>query len=448
MLQGQCLPDRHTTNIHESWLSCTASPNPNPSNGTSHWIMYNLGSLTSLHQTTFWNLNHPDYLEAGLKKVLVEYSSNGTSWNSLGTFTMLQSEGSGFYTGVPGPNFDGISARYVLLTALENYGGECYGFSEFRIFTEDYDQNTKLDLNLKVCINEGELENVSGGLGFSGVYYGPGISDNGDDSFNFDPDIAGVGTHDLEYIYTGANGDEVLKDKIIVYDCDEEICPPCVGCDDTPQSTFDNIPIPNGVYHKQLITSNGHVNNNYDVDFRGAESVTLEPSFEVKAGAHFIAQIRECDVILGSNGGYEQGTTNWIVEQHDGAMTTFSVDTNNPFAESQSARIEIDNQSAGMSWWHLQFKQTGASLVQGQEYKVIFSARADQNREVRFYVGRDNSPWNGYANWDIDLTPNWQTFQFTFIPDEDNNGFVRLAAGLGENEAGSVFWIDNFELRQ
>ncbi len=448
ILQGQCFEDRHSTNIHESWLSCTKSPNPNNANGSSHWIMYNLGTNTNLYQTTFWNLNHPDHLESGVKKVLVEYSSNGVSWNSLGTFTLLQSKGSGFYEGVPGPDFEGVSARYVLLTALENYGGECYGFSEFRIFTEDYDQNTELDLNIQVCINEGILENLSGGLGLGGTYSGPGIIDHGDDKFTLDPDLAGVGSHYLEYSYNGPNGLEVLREPMVVYGCDRDICPPCVSCSDTPNSTFDNIPIPNGVYHKQFISSSGHVNNNYNVDFRGEESVTLEPSFEVKAGGYFVAQIRECDVILGSNGGYEDGMTNWTHEQHDGAIATRTIDTNEPYAENQSARVTIDNQSNGLGWWHVQFKQTGASLIQGQEYKVTFAAKSDQNREVHFFVGRDNSPYNSYESWDIVLSTNWKLYQFTFVPDEDNNGFVRLAVGLGENPTGSVFWFDNFELRQ
>ena len=448
LINGQCYQDRHSTNIHESWLSCTATPNPNPSNGTSHWIMYDLGSFKSLHQTTFWNLNHPDFIESGIKKVRIEHSTNGSSWTSLGDFSLLQAHASGFYEGTAGPSFNGVFTRYVLLTAIENYGGECYGFSELRIFTKDHNQNSELDLNIKTCINEGELLNIYGGLGLAGSYQGPGITDNGDDSFNFDPDVAGVGVHDIEYNYIGVNGFEVLKDKVTVYDCVEDICPPCVGCDDTAQSTFDNIPIPSGVYHKQLITSNGHVNNNYDVDFRGEESVTLEPSFEVKAGAQFVAQIRECDIVLGSNGGFEQGMINWTHEQHDGAVALRTIDANNPYAETQSARIEITTESNGQSWWHIQFKQTGASLIQGQEYKVTFAARSDQNREAHFFVGRDNSPYNGYESWDIALSENWKLYQFTFVPDEDNNGFVRLAVGLGENPVGSVFWIDNFELRQ
>lgn len=447
LLQSQCYENRHSTNIHESWLSCTASTNPNPANGSSHWIMYNLGQNTSLHQTTIWNLNHPDYLESGVKKFKVEYSQNGSTWTSLGNFTILQAEASGFYQGTPGPNFDGVNASYVLLTALENYGGECYGFSEFKIYTEDHTQKVNFNINMKVCINEGLLENVNSGLGKGGVFSGPGITDNGDESFNFDPDIAGVGTHNIKYEYNDG-GPQVLVDKAIVYDCVDEKCPPCSICDETDPTVFNSIPIPNGVYHEPTIDASGHVNNNYNVDLRGQQYVNLDPSFEVKLGADFIGQIRECDLYLGSNGGYEQGMTDWTHEQHDGAIATRVVDTNNPYAENQSARVTIDNQSNGLGWWHVQFKQTGASLVQGQEYKVTFAAKSDQNREVHFFVGRDNSPYNGYESWDIVLSTNWKLYQFTFVPDEDNNGFVRLAVGLGENPTGSVFWFDNFELRQ
>lgn len=448
LLDAQCFEDRHSTNIHESWMSCDISPNPNPSNGNSHWVMFDLGTQMTLHQSTIWNMNHPDYVESGVKKLLVQYSQNGTSWSTLGTYTILQSKSSGFYEGTPGPNFDGISARYVLLTATENYGGECFGFSEFRIFTEDHDQNSKLDLEIEVCINEGELINIDGGLGFGGIYSGPGVNDNGDGTFNFDPDVAFIGENILSYNYTDANGLVTLQDIIMVFDCDEGICPPCISCDETAQSTFDNNPIPNGVYHKQFITSEGHVNNNYNVDYRGAESVTLEPSFEVKVGANFVAQIRECDQIMGTNGDFESGINGWDLVQNSDLTANLTVDTNNPFDGNQSARLDIITGSSDPQWWNLQLIQTGASLIQGQEYKVTFAARADQNNSSYFYISRSNNPWNSYAYWDFTLTENWKQYQFTFIADEDNNGFVRITAGLGMSPAGSTVWIDNFTIRQ
>ena len=161
--------DRHSTSMQDAWLSCTASPNPNTARGSGHWIMYDFKDVYSLGEATFWNFNTPTRLnhymnmpwsynllqgalEDGLKDVVIDFSIDGIQWQEWGRFTIPKANGSGFYQGVPGPDFNGKIARYVLITARNNHGGTCYGLGEFRVKatpasvseTEDNDKSAVL----------------------------------------------------------------------------------------------------------------------------------------------------------------------------------------------------------------------------------------------------------------------------------------------------------------
>jgi Secretion system C-terminal sorting domain len=151
-LIGQAYPDRHSTSLSDGWISCNPSTNPNPLRGPNpnHWIMYNLGDLYSLQSSTIWNFNTPrrvnswnnetwnavtlpGRLEDGMKDVMIDISSDGISWREWGRFSLPKAPGSSFYQGVAGPDFSGKLARFVLITALNNHGGTCFGLGEFKI---------------------------------------------------------------------------------------------------------------------------------------------------------------------------------------------------------------------------------------------------------------------------------------------------------------------------
>ncbi len=137
-LIGQCYQDRHNTSIGASWLSCEKSPNPNALRGDSHWVQYDLGEVQKLGQARIWNINNPDYLDAGARQILIDYSNDGQNWEAWDElWEVEQGTSSGFYEGVPGPDFDGIQARYILLTILNSHGSDCAGFAEFKVEVKD-----------------------------------------------------------------------------------------------------------------------------------------------------------------------------------------------------------------------------------------------------------------------------------------------------------------------
>ena len=134
---AQCFLDRHNTTWYDGWISCTASLNPNPVRGESHWIMYNLNYPYELHQMHIWNLNSPDYWADGMQDIVIDISTDGVSWTEVGEFQIPMADATSTYEGIDLYDFAGTEAQYVLITGLSNHGGSCFGLSEIRIDVTD-----------------------------------------------------------------------------------------------------------------------------------------------------------------------------------------------------------------------------------------------------------------------------------------------------------------------
>ena len=76
---------------------------------------------------------------------------------------------------------------------------------------------------------------------------------------------------------------------------------------------------------------------------------------------------------------------------------------------------------------------------------MTFAAKADVAVDISATVSREISPFTNYAFKSIGLTTQWQQFSLNVVPDEDNNGFVRVSARLSDIPAGT-FWFDDFVL--
>jgi len=132
-LSAQQFPDRHSTDIADSWTSCTPTENPNKVREESHWIMYDFGNEYTLQGSTIWNVNGYEHTDKGAQDLVIDYSIDGQNWIELGYHTLEQAPASSYYVGEEGPNFNGVNARYVIITSLSNYGhATCHGLSEVR----------------------------------------------------------------------------------------------------------------------------------------------------------------------------------------------------------------------------------------------------------------------------------------------------------------------------
>lgn len=144
---SQCFPDRHNTSWFDGWISCEMKENPNEARDEGHWISYDFGKPYQLKELKVWNINDPDLLDYGAKTVMIDYSLDGLNWIEYGLQTFPKADGLRNYEGDIITNFNGIKARYLILTAIDNYGGDCTGFAELRI-----EVDTAKDENEDVCI--------------------------------------------------------------------------------------------------------------------------------------------------------------------------------------------------------------------------------------------------------------------------------------------------------
>jgi hypothetical protein len=125
------ITDKHSNNVMDSWLSCDTSANPNPTRGSSHWIMYDFGEKYKFTETKVWNYNVEGLTEYGGKSVIIDYSDDGTTWYSLGPINWTQASGDNTYEGEIIDAMMDVAARYLLFTLEETWGTyDCGGFSE------------------------------------------------------------------------------------------------------------------------------------------------------------------------------------------------------------------------------------------------------------------------------------------------------------------------------
>ena len=428
-VQAQCFQDRHTTNAHDGWISCEKSLNPVASRGNTHWIRYDFGQSYPLHDLTVWNMNHPEFVDDGIKDVIIEYSSDGTSWSLADTLTIPRAPASGFYEGVLCTDLEGVNARYLLLTALDNYGGGCYGLSEIKVYTSDQ-QPTEFELAFSPCERDGVLRNITGGMEMNGTYSGPGVADNGNESFDFDPGTAGPGIHEITYTHGGGT----LTADITVLPCTDPICANCPDCGDFDQNMVNNNPIPEDIYYDDVLSAAGTVANNQPVKFRGMYAVEMNAGFEVEANTDFIAEIRDCEENIILNGGFEHEGQDWefFVSPWNPVSATIEYDIPEPYTDEKTAKIQV-TQSDGAAW-QVALNQYYHTIEVGYEYEFSFYAREVSGGDVILHIQQDDDPNYHTFEWErIDnLTNLWQKYSYSFTPSQTINNTVRVRLQFGE----------------
>jgi hypothetical protein len=114
------------------WLSASDANQP-------AWIEYDLGRIYKLQEMWVWNSNEDleKSIGIGLKEVVIDYSVDGTEFVTLGTTHQFNpAPGNADYAHNTTIYFEGISARYVRLTANSNFKNilDQYSLSEVRFF--------------------------------------------------------------------------------------------------------------------------------------------------------------------------------------------------------------------------------------------------------------------------------------------------------------------------
>ena len=119
----------------------------------------------------------------------------------------------------------------------------------------------------------------------------------------------------------------------------------------------------------------------------------------------------------------------WNLEQHSGCKASVS---RRRYQSRDALCIVIDK--ADDTEWHLQFKQQGLSISEGQYYTVVFEASADEPRKISCGVSQANSPWKNLGlSREVELNQKWQTFRFGFVAKAaEDNARLSFAFGVGK----------------
>ena len=88
--------------------------------------------------------------------------------------------------------------------------------------------------------------------------------------------------------------------------------------------------------------------------------------------------------------------------------------------------------------WHVQAHVTGLDFTEGETYTVKFTARSDKAQHINLMAGLDENDWHNVGlGADVELTPAWKKYSFTFVAKSVRKNHNRIAFVLG-NARGKV----------
>ncbi len=294
-----------TTNLidnraDDAWLSCAPlSDAPNAARNGNHWIQYDFGGAFNLGTTQVWNYNVDGATASGFQQVVIDYSTDGINWQELGTYNWNLASGTTNYEGFVGPDFSNITARYVLISSMDD-PTSCRGIHkvafnavscpriEFSTPTVDQSLVANTDVSqVAINITGGEASINSVALFLDDMWI---VSDN---TAPYEwTDVAALqnlanGDYKLSAVATDANGTECeLSTQVHAIGLTDFPCQSAAIVLDTTEEM---------VYRTDAtITSTGMVESADPTFYVAEESITLMPGFHAMAGSEFTAMIADC----------------------------------------------------------------------------------------------------------------------------------------------------------
>ena len=113
-----------------------------------------------------------------------------------------------------------------------------------------------------------------------------------------------------------------------------------------------------------------------------------------------------------------------------------------PAPSGSSDFLQFTNPTAGNPWDQQVCYQLDEPLVQGTEYTMSFSAKADTPFNLQIYAKPSDTSTDITLNGAIALTPDWSDYTFTFTPDRADITYITVTCGGLQGNMG----IDNITL--
>ena len=176
---------------------------------------------------------------------------------------------------------------------------------------------------------------------------------------------------------------------------------------------------------------------NYSFSFQTAADLTDKNiSFDLGLGTTvYLDDVRIDEESLIKNGSFNAGMAGFEVYCYTPSNVTYVVDSLN---EDNAADFTIND--TGEADWHIQLKQTGVKLEQGQWYRLSLKMKSSIDRKVSYALQRDgsthkdadgNEDWTPYCQETVDLTGEYQTItkEFQMKEDTDPETIFNIAMG-------------------
>ena len=116
-------------------------------------------------------------------------------------------------------------------------------------------------------------------------------------------------------------------------------------------------------------------------------------------------------------------------------------------AEIKDGEIVINTENFGTEEYSIQLVQAGMPMYKGKKYKLSFEARADEDRRMKIAVTAPNVDWIRYLRErNVDLTKDWQTSEFEFTMEQDDDDSARVEFNMGKQDSTATIHIRNVRL--
>jgi len=143
------------------------------------------------------------------------------------------------------------------------------------------------------------------------------------------------------------------------------------------------------------------------------------------------------------NGGFENGMSEWTVQQLGSARAAGRVESN--AGPDGSAALRVDVTSDGTNW-HVQAFQQGHAIEANKTYEFAFYARASNPGELTVDIMKGVAPWSNFGlSKTFRLSTTWQRFTGRFQANDTDSSTVRPTFELGARD--NTIWIDQVEFR-
>ncbi len=159
-----------------------------------------------------------------------------------------------------------------------------------------------------------------------------------------------------------------------------------------------------------------------------------DKSFSIKfaePGDYLIDNVSLVEDSLIKNGSFNAGLSGFEPYAYTPDNVTWVVDS---LTEDNAVDFTI-NKTGGMAW-HIQLKQNGIELEQGQWYRLTMEAKCSMDRQIMFALQKDGSrnddDWTPYSGEKIiDLTSEYQTYTIEFLMEDETDLNAVLSVSMG-----------------